>query len=153
MPWSLVPALVVFAMLSVVLTVVDVRTHRLPDGIVLPGGGIVLALMASAAVVIGSPHRLAGIAGGAAAAFVVCLAVHLARPAAFGGGDVKLAGICGGVLGWVGPEAAASGIALAFVAGGVAAAGTVAAGARGTTIAFGPFLLLGTWARLLSGPW
>ncbi|KSU54332.1 prepilin peptidase [Microbacterium enclense] len=153
MPWCLAPALAVFAVLSVALAVVDVRTHRLPDGILVPGGGIVLVLMAGAAAVTGSPHRLMGLGGGVVAAFVVCLAVHLARPAAFGGGDVKLAAVCGGVLGWVGPEAVASGIALAFVAGGMAGAGAVAAGARGTTIAFGPFLLGATWVRLLSGPW
>jgi leader peptidase (prepilin peptidase)/N-methyltransferase len=153
MPWACGPALAVFAALSVILAVTDVRTHRLPDRILLPGGTAVLTLLAAAAAVIGAPDRVAGLGGGAALAFAVCLAVHLARPAEFGGGDVKLAGLCGAVLGWYGPEAVASGIALGFVAGGVAAGGVVLAGVRGRAIAFGPFLLFGTWARLLAGPW
>ncbi|MDQ1083599.1 MULTISPECIES: A24 family peptidase [Microbacterium] len=153
MPWALAPALTVFAGLGIELAVIDVRTHRLPDAILLPGAGAVIVLLAGAAVVTGTPDRALGLAGGAAASFAACLAVHLARPDAFGGGDVKLAGLCGAVLGWVGPEAVASGIALGFVAGGAAATGVVLSGARGASIAFGPFLLAGTWGRLLAGPW
>lgn len=152
MPWALAPALTVFAVLGVVLAVIDARTHRLPDAILVPGAGMVLILLGGAAVTIGEPLRAVGVAGGAAAAFLACLAVHLARPAAFGGGDVKLAGLCGAVLGWVGPEAVASGIALGFVAGGVAASGAVLAGMRSASIAFGPYLLVGAWGRLLAGP-
>lgn len=153
MPGTLAPALGAFAVLSVVLAVIDARTHRLPDRILLPGAGAVLTLLVLAAAADRAPERAVGLGGGAIGAFAVCLAIHLARPAAFGGGDVKLASLCGGVLGWVGPEAVASGIALGFVAGGVAAVGVVLAGARGTVIAFGPFLLLGTWARVIAGPW
>lgn len=153
MPWAFAPALAVFAVLSVALAVTDVRSLRLPDRILLPGASAVLALMVAAAVATGTPDRVTGLGGGAVGAFAACLVVHLARPADFGGGDVKLAGLCGGVLGWFGPEAVASGIALGFVAAGVAACGVVLAGARGRAIAFGPFLLLGTWARVIAGPW
>jgi leader peptidase (prepilin peptidase)/N-methyltransferase len=152
MPWALVPALTVFAVLGVVLAVIDARTHRLPDAILIPGAGAVLVLLGGAAVTIGEPLRAVGVAGGAAGAFLGCLAVHLARPSAFGGGDVKLAGLCGAVLGWIGPEAVASGIALGFIAGGVAATGALLAGMRGASIAFGPSLLVGAWARVLAEP-
>ncbi|MDQ1122551.1 prepilin peptidase [Microbacterium trichothecenolyticum] len=150
---ALVPALAVFALLGVVLAVVDVRTRRLPDAILMPGGAAAVLSLCAAAIGVGEPWRLLGVAGGAIGAFVTCLALHLARPASFGGGDVKLAGLCGAFLGWCGPEAVASGIAAGVVVGGVAAAGAVLAGARGATIAFGPFLVLGTWWRLLTGPW
>ena len=152
MPWALAPALTAFAVLGGVLAVVDARTHRLPDAILLPGGATVLVLLGGAAVTMGEPLRAVGVAGGAAGAFVACLTVHLARPSAFGGGDVKLAGLCGAVLGWIGPEAVASGIALGFIAGGIAATGAVLAGARDASIAFGPYLLAGAWARWLVGP-
>ena len=81
MPWCLAPALAVFAVLSVALAVVDVRTHRLPDGILLPGGGIVLVLMAGAAAVTGSPHRLMGLGGGGVGAGLLLPSVTPARPA------------------------------------------------------------------------
>jgi prepilin signal peptidase PulO-like enzyme (type II secretory pathway) len=151
MPWALVPALSVFAVLSGVLAVVDARTRHLPDAIVLPGGAAVVLLLGAAALAIGEPARLAGIGGGAVGAFTACLALHLARPAAFGGGDVKLAALCGAVLGWGGFEAVASGLALAFLAGGIGAAGALLASARGASIAFGPFLLFGAWWRVLTG--
>lgn len=152
MPWPLAAALSVFAGLSVVLAMVDARTRRLPDAILVPGGAAVVVLLGGAAFAIGEPGRLAGIAAGALSAFAGCLAVHLARPAAFGGGDVKLAALCGAVLGWQGLEAVASGIALAFLAGGIGAAGVLLAGARGGSIAFGPFLLFGAWWRVITGP-
>lgn len=152
MPWALAPALTVFAVVGGVLAVIDARTHRLPDAVLVPGAGAVLLLLVGAAVTVGEPLRAVGVAGGAAGAFLACLAVHLARPDAFGGGDVKLAALCGAVLGWVGPEAVASGIALGFVAGGVAATGALLAGARGASMAFGPYLLIGAWARVLAGP-
>ncbi|KTR96739.1 hypothetical protein NS220_00705 [Microbacterium testaceum] len=151
MPWALAAALSVFGVLSVVLAVVDVRTRRLPDAIVLPGGAAVVLLLGAAALSTGDPSRLAGIGAGAVGAFGACLAVHLVRPAAFGGGDVKLAALCGAVLGWGGLEAVASGIALAFLAGGVGAVGTLLAGARGASIPFGPFLLFGAWWRVIAG--
>jgi len=151
MPWSLAPALSAFAVLSGVLAVVDARTRRLPDAIVLPGGAAVVLLLGAAALATGEPARLAGVGAGALSAFAACLVVHLARPAAFGGGDVKLAALCGAVLGWGGLEAVASGIALAFLAGGFGAAGALLAGRRGESIAFGPFLLLGAWGRVITG--
>lgn len=153
MPWALAPALSVFAVLSAVLAVTDVRTQRLPDAILVPGGAAVVLLMGIAAQARDEPGRLAGIIAGAGLIFAASLAVHTARPAAFGGGDVKLAALCGAVLAWWGPEAVASGIVLGFLAGGVAATGVVLAGRRGASLAFGPFLLFGTWWRLLEGPW
>lgn len=151
MPWPLAAALSVFAGLSVLLATVDARTRRLPDAILVPGGAAVVVLLVAAAVAIGEPARLVGIVAGALSAFAACLAVHLARPAAFGGGDVKLAALCGAVLGWGGLDAVASGIALAFVAGGIAATGVLLAGARRASIPFGPFLLFGAWWRVIAG--
>lgn len=151
MPWPLVLALSAFAVLSGVLAVVDARTRRLPDAILLPGGAVVVLLLGVAALATGEPVRFAGVGSGALSAFAACLAVHLARPGAFGGGDVKLAVVCGAVLGWGGLEAVASGIVLAFLAAGIGAAGVLLAGRRGASIAFGPFLLFGAWWRVITG--
>jgi prepilin signal peptidase PulO-like enzyme (type II secretory pathway) len=150
MPPPLAPALSVFAVLSGVLALVDVRDRRLPDAVVLPGGAVVILLLSIAAAAVHEPSRSVGVVLGAAGAFLVCLAIHLARPADFGGGDVKLAGVCGAVLGWEGTGGVASGLCVGFVAGGIAAVGAVLAGARRMPLPFGPFLLFGTWWQVLA---
>lgn len=142
-------ALVVFALLSVALMVVDIRSHRLPHGLVVPGLGVALTLLTSAALAASEPDRLGGVWGGAAFAFLVCLVLHLRRPAAFGGGDVTLAALAGAHLGWFGPDAVVAGLLAGFGCGGAAAAGVLLAGVRGAAFAFGPPLLLGTWWGLL----
>lgn len=149
----LVIAFAGFAAVSIVLAVIDVRTHRVPDAVVLPATAVGVALLAAAAAERDEPTRIAGVCLGAAGAFLACLAVHLARPEAFGGGDVKLAALVGAHLGWFGADAVASGVALGFVAAGVAGLGVVAAGARRVDLAFAPFLLLGAWVRAAAGPW
>ncbi|MFX5510386.1 prepilin peptidase, partial [Acinetobacter baumannii] len=59
-------ALAVFAVLSVVLAVIDHRHHRLPHALVLPGLALALALLTSAALAAGQAERIAGVWGGAA---------------------------------------------------------------------------------------
>ncbi|WP_295827106.1 prepilin peptidase [uncultured Microbacterium sp.] len=147
----LVLAAGVFAAASLTLIVTDVRSHRLPDAVVLPATVLVGALLTAEATRIGDPGRAIGVVGGAAAAFVVALTLHLARPGAFGGGDVKLAALVGAPLGWFGPEAVASGLLLSLVLGGVAAGGVLLAGDRRAEIAYGPWLLLGAWVRVAVG--
>lgn len=142
-------ALTVFAAVSVVLAVIDARHHRLPHALVLPALAVALALLTAAALAVDEASRIAGVWGGAASAFVVCLALHLARPAAFGGGDVTLAALVGAHLGWFGPDAVVSGLVIGFACGGAAAAGVLLSGARRATFAFGPPLLVGTWWVLL----
>ncbi|MGX8249455.1 hypothetical protein, partial [Escherichia coli] len=82
-------------------------------------------------------------------AFLVCLALRVARPTAFGGGDVTLAGLAGTHLGWFGSDAVASGLAAGFLCGGAAGFGALLAAGRRAEFAFGPPLLLGTWWALL----
>lgn len=142
-------ALTVFAVVSAALAAIDLRSHRLPHVVVLPGLAVALVLLTSAALVSGVPDRLAPVWGGAASGFLVALALHILRPAHFGGGDATLAALCGAHLGWFGPDAVMVGLVGGSVCGGAAAAGALLAGARRTEIAFGPPLLLGTWWALL----
>ncbi|MEI6253777.1 MAG: A24 family peptidase [Mycobacteriaceae bacterium] len=77
---------------STTLSVIDVRQRRLPN--VLTLSGAVLILLGSALCGRGLPAILgAGALGG------LYLAVHLADPAALGGGDVKLALALGALTG------------------------------------------------------
>ncbi|MFJ4037996.1 prepilin peptidase [Microbacterium sp. NPDC090007] len=148
---ALLAAWGVFAVASAVLTVLDLRRRRLPDVVVLPVFAVSVVLLALAACVLGDPSRARDVAGGALAAFALCLLAHLARPWAFGGGDVKLAGLVGAHLGWFGAEAVASGLLVAGILGGFAAAGMWLAGARRDHLAYGPALLGGAWWRMLQG--
>ena len=76
---------------------------------------------------------------------VCCLA-----PGALGGGDIKLAGAGGFVLGWGAMLAAG---ALAFLAAGAVTAALLLAGraSRRDAVPFGPFLCLGMAAAFFGG--
>lgn len=142
-------ALASFAALSVVLAVVDLRHHRLPHVLVLPGLALALALLTATALADGALERVAGVWGGAASAFLVCLLLHGVRPAAFGGGEVTLSALVGAHLGWFGADAVITGLVAGFACGGAAAAGALLAGLRRAEVAFGPPLLVGAWWVLL----
>lgn len=79
------------------LTVTDLREHRLPDVLTLPGAVIVLG----AAVVVG---RGAPAAAGAVALAGGYLVIHLLSPAGMGAGDVKLALGLGALTGAFGAD-------------------------------------------------
>jgi leader peptidase (prepilin peptidase)/N-methyltransferase len=66
------------------LSVVDLREHRLPNALTLPGAVVILTVAA-----VGGRGLPA--AAGAAALAGAYLVVHLIAPAAMGAGDVKLA--------------------------------------------------------------
>jgi leader peptidase (prepilin peptidase)/N-methyltransferase len=136
-----------FAVAGVALTVIDVQTLRLPNGIIVPSWVLVGALLAAESARCGQPGRavtalLASVAS-AAALFLPALVL----PASLGMGDVKLAGLVALLLGWSGWGAVVSGL----VAGFVLAAGTglllVLTGRIGAQqpIPLGPFLIGGTW--------
>lgn len=148
-----VVALVAFALQSVVLAVVDARTHRLPDALVLPGyatGGIALG---AAALLAGQPARIVGVAAGALGLFAFYFALRMLRPDAMGGGDVKLAGVAGVHTGWFGLDAVLVGGAAAFVLGGIVALVLlVTRRAHGSdALPFGPFVLAGAWIGIALG--
>lgn len=150
-PWPLVPALTWLAAISVPLTVVDLRARRLPNAIVLPSYPALALLLALASWLAGDPAALAGAAIGAAGLFGLYLLIALAIPRGMGAGDVKLAGLLGLVLGWIGGEAVLLGAAAAFLAGGAFSLALLLSrrAGRGTAIPFGPWMLLGAWLAIL----
>ena len=143
-----------FGALGVALAAIDISVQRLPDQLTLPAYP--------------DPDRAAGRRrdhrprrgrAGAGAAGRLALAaalpvLALLRPGQLGGGDIKLAGLAGLALGWLGWPALIAGAALGFV---LSARGQPALlAARRITlrsaICFGPFLLGGALlAALLSG--
>lgn len=146
-----VTAYLAFAVQSVMLAVIDLRTHRLPDRYVLPGYLVAAVLLTAAALLTGTPARLLPTVGGAVGLFAFYLLLRLLQPGAMGGGDVKLAGVIGAFLGFLGVESVVFGALAGFVLGG--AVGLVLLVTRrarpGSALAFGPWMLAGAWAVIV----
>ncbi|MFI9816864.1 prepilin peptidase [Saccharothrix variisporea] len=138
------PELAAFAflgVLGVVLALVDVAVERLPDRLTLPAYPVVVALLGMT----GDWAALGRAVLGGVALGGVYLVLAVLRPGGVGMGDVKLAGVLGLALGWLGWPELVLGGALAFVL--LAGVGVVLLAARRITtrdaLAFGPFMLVG----------
>jgi leader peptidase (prepilin peptidase)/N-methyltransferase len=147
------PAYLLVAALGVALAWVDLREHRLPDmltALALTGGGLFLGLAAVATgdwVGYGRAWLVAGVM------FAAYLGLAMLRPADLGLGDVKLAGVVGLMLGWLGWGEAVLGTFLGFLFGGVVGIFLLLAGRAGrrTALPFGPFMLLGALVAIAAG--
>lgn len=141
------------AAISIALTMIDLDTRRLPNAIVLPGY-IVLGVLFTAACLFGVPwEALLRAAIGGAALFAFYWLLRAIRPGGMGGGDVKLAGVLGAALGFVGWGALIVGAFAAFVVGGVVGIALMIGGraTRKTAIPFGPFMVVGAWLGIVAG--
>lgn len=148
--WIL-PALLVFAAASTVLTLVDLAEKRLPNVVVFPTFGVVAVLLVPATWAGGTWWPLLWATAGAAGMFAVYFLLALISPSSMGMGDVKLALVIGLLLGWFGLSAWLVGLLAAFVVGGVLA--LVALALRRVTlrgsIPFGPSMLAGALIAVL----
>jgi leader peptidase (prepilin peptidase)/N-methyltransferase len=138
------PAFLLLAALAPALAITDLRWRRLPDRLTLPAYPAAALLLAAGALVIpgGARHFLSALAG-LVAAWLFFALIALIHPAGLGWGDVKLSGVLGLYLGWLGPAAVAAGLLGAFVLAAMAGLGLIAAGraTRKSQIPFGPFML------------
>ncbi len=142
-----------FAGSTVALALIDLDTRRLPNAIVYPGYAVGIALL-TLACLLGADWWALGRAGiGMAALFGVYALLWLVRPGAMGAGDVKLAGLVGLHLGWLGWGPLAVGSLAAFILGGIFGIGLLATrrAGRKTAIAFGPWMIVGAWSGVLAG--
>ena len=146
-------AFLYLAAISVVLTLIDVDTHRLPNVIVLPSY-IVGALLLATACLLGADWWALARAGiGMAAMFAFYFVLRLIRPDGMGGGDVKLAGLLGMHLAWLGWGPLVVGAFAAFLLGGVVGIALMALrrANRRTAIPFGPWMIAGAWVGIFAG--
>lgn len=155
-PWSSVLVAVAFGaflLVSAALTVIDLRTHRLPNRLVLPSYAVALALFTSASAVDAEWRPLLRAGLGMALAFGFYLVLRLMSLGGMGGGDVKLAGLIGLHLGWVGATPLVLGVLAGFVLGGLFGVVLLIArlAHRRTAIAFGPWMIAGAWLGLALG--
>ncbi|MCQ1954324.1 A24 family peptidase [Arthrobacter sp. zg-Y238] len=145
-------ALVWFAAVAVRLAVIDIRTRRLPNTLVLPSYPVAGVLLAGAALAAGEPDRVSAMLVGGGALWIGFFALRLLSPAGMGFGDVKLAGLLGLYLGFLGPGHVLAGVVAAFVFGGLWGVALILTrrGTASSTVAFGPFLLLGAAVAMLA---
>lgn len=150
---ALVPVLLYLAAVGIALAAIDIDVHRLPNALVLPSYVVVAVLLAGASAMDGTWWPLARAVIGGAALFGFYLLLVLVHPAGMGWGDVKLAGVLGAVLGYVGWAALVVGAFAAFVFGAILAVGVIVTrlGTGKTALPFGPFMLLGAATGVVAG--
>jgi leader peptidase (prepilin peptidase)/N-methyltransferase len=149
-------ALVAFlylAAISVALGLIDVDVHRLPDAIVLPAYLVGASLLTLASGLAGDWAALGRAGIGMVALWACYRLMRAVYPAAMGFGDVKLAGVLGLFLGWLGWGPLVVGAFSAFLLGAVFAVSLIASGRAGRTsgIPFGPWMLAGAWIGIFAG--
>jgi leader peptidase (prepilin peptidase)/N-methyltransferase len=151
--WSLLPAYLYLGAVGAALTQIDIDVHRLPDIIVLPSYPIAFVLLLVPTVVTGQWGWLLRAVLAGLALFTVYFVLALVSPGGggLGFGDVKLAGVLGLLLGWLGWGPVMVSVLGAFVSGGVLALVLLVAGRAGRSshIAFGPSMIVGAWVALM----
>jgi leader peptidase (prepilin peptidase)/N-methyltransferase len=155
-PGWLTPAYLVLAVAGAALGVIDTRTHRLPNALVIPLTWATVVLLALAAFGTGDWGALGRAVLGALAFFALYQVLYWVTPrGGIGYGDVKLALSLGAVLTWHSWTTLLVGVFAAHVLAGVVAIVLLIGRRVGwkTGIAFGPYMLVGTvvgltWARL-----
>lgn len=147
------PAYLYLAAVGMALAAIDIDTQRLPDVLTLPSYAVAVVLLGAAQVLGSDSGELLRAVLGAAVAFSFYFALAFAYPAGMGFGDVKLSGVLGLYLGWLGWGALVVGLFAGFLLGGVFGVLLIASrrGGRRSKVPFGPFMLLGTLLAVLVG--
>ena len=118
--WA-VPAYCLLSASLVAISAIDIEHMRIPSAIVYTTAalGAPLLVLASAGT-----HRWSALLTalvGARRAFAAFFALFIAVPKGIGFGDLRLAGLCGAFLGWIGYREVIAGFLLSFILAGVPA--------------------------------
>lgn len=153
MEWTLVPAYAYLAVLSVALTVIDIRHKVLPNVLTLTGYPIMLVLLAIPAALQDDWSAWVRSAMGSALTLGIFTAMALLASRSFGMGDAKLAGVLAMPLAWSSWTHTVVAMAGAFVLSAVVSAFLLLARRvnRYSLIPFGPFLITSTWLVTVIG--
>ncbi|MEO0049057.1 MAG: hypothetical protein RL556_389 [Actinomycetota bacterium] len=145
-------ALAVFAVASVVLSVIDFRTKLLPNKILLPAAGASALLLLAHSISNNSMDAFGRAVLVSLANFGIYFLLKMISPISIGMGDVKLAAYVGLMVGYANWQLLINSLMYAFFTASIVA--VVMLLLKKTTLkgflAFGPFMLLGAWMALLS---
>lgn len=150
--WEL-PAFLYLAAISIALALIDVDVHRLPNAIVLPSYAVAGIMLGGACVLRGEPGVILRVLLGGLALYAFYFALVMIYPSGMGFGDVKLAGVLGMYLAFLGWPELVVGAFLAFLLGGVVGAALMLTrnAGRKSRIPFGPYMLIGAWVGIFFG--
>lgn len=151
-----------FVPVYVALAVVDWRTRLLPSYLIRPSYAVLVVLVLVGAAVTGDTHAVLRAGLGWLVAGGLYAVLWFIYPRGLGFGDVRLAGVLGIALGWVGWGAVLVGVYAGFLLGGVLGGLlSVLRIVERKGFPFGPFMLIGAvvgllwgadlWSRLVTG--
>ena len=149
------PAYLYLAAVAVALTMIDFDVRRLPDVIVLPSYLVGSVLLLAATTVAGDWASAGRGLVAMAALWSLYFVLSIVYPGGMGFGDVKLAGLLGLYLGWLGWSSVLVGAFAGFLLGGLVGVALLATrrATRRTAIPFGPARLAGAVLALFAaGP-
>jgi leader peptidase (prepilin peptidase) / N-methyltransferase len=135
----------VFAAVGIALSLIDLIEQRLPSVLVYSGVVLVGALLAMSAVLQSRGVDLLRALAGMAILVAFYLVLALASGGGLGAGDVKLGGLLGLALGWLGWSALVTATFLGWLAAALAwlVLRVARRRPRGSLLPMGPFLMLG----------
>jgi leader peptidase (prepilin peptidase)/N-methyltransferase len=147
------PAYLYLGAAGVVLSLIDLDSHRLPNAIIVPSYVILAVLLTAGAAWQHDWVSLERALVGGAALFCFYFVVAFAYPAGMGFGDVKLSGLLGGRLAYLSWGTLVVGAFAGFVLGSVAGIAVIMiwGGTRKTQLPFGPFMISGAMVGIFAG--
>lgn len=143
--WLTAAAYAFLVITALRLSIIDIRSHRLPNRILFPGYAVAaILLLAAAAAGHDGPTAVRTLAG-AGLLYTAYFVLRFCYPPDIGRGDVKLAFLLGLYLGHAGWQHLIWGSAAAFVLGGLFGLTLIGLrrATRKTMLPFGPFMLVG----------
>jgi leader peptidase (prepilin peptidase)/N-methyltransferase len=150
--WPL-PAFAYLAAVSVALVAIDLEHLRLPFWLVVPSWWVGAGLLVGAALLLGRPDAAVRTVLGGLAYWGLYRLMYALSRGRLGYGDVRLAGLLGGYLGWVSWGTLVLGAYLGTLVGGIAFVALLVARRAGfkTELPYGPPMVIGAWLGLFWG--
>ncbi|MEI6108445.1 MAG: A24 family peptidase [Actinomycetes bacterium] len=145
--------LIVYLVIGGQLSLIDFRTHRLPNRLVAMCTLLMLALQVAYCLWIGSGTDLSRAGLTAGKIFAAYVVLYLFSRGQLGMGDVKFAVPVGLLVGWYNPDGWLISLLLTFLLAGVVGVIGLLTGKldRKSNIPFGPYMYVGSIITVLMG--